>query len=60
MGSIQPASEIKLLSVPDMGYLVTDTEPRGEVGAGARTHAHAGPLVLYWHPRHHIDLYWVL
>lgn len=31
VGPVQPSAEIKLLSVPDMGYLVTDDPPRGEL-----------------------------
>ena len=31
VGSIQPANEIRLVSVPEMGYLVSDSPPRGEV-----------------------------
>lgn len=31
VGSIVPCTEVKLLSVQDMGYLVTDSPPRGEI-----------------------------
>ena len=30
-GAIQPASEIKLVSVAEMGYSVEDSPPRGEI-----------------------------
>lgn len=32
-GSIEPCTEVKLVSVPDMGYLVTDKNPSGEIFA---------------------------
>jgi len=31
VGAIQPNTKLKLVSVPDMGYLVTDEMPRGEI-----------------------------
>jgi len=31
VGAVQPCCEVKLKSVPDMGYLVTDSQPRGEI-----------------------------
>jgi len=31
VGAIQPATEVKLLSVDEMGYLITDDPPRGEI-----------------------------
>jgi len=31
VGAISPCCELKLVSVPDMGYYVTDAEPRGEI-----------------------------
>jgi len=42
VGSIQPACEIKLVSVPDMGYLVTETRPRGEVLVSGNTVSQQG------------------
>jgi long-chain acyl-CoA synthetase len=34
VGPVQPSCELKLKSVPDMGYLVTDDPPRGEILLG--------------------------
>jgi len=31
VGAIQPNTRLKLRSVPDMGYLITDENPRGEI-----------------------------
>lgn len=42
VGSIMPCAEIKLKSVPDMGYLVTDQPPRGEILIGGHTCAAKG------------------
>jgi len=42
VGAIQPACEVKLLSVPDMGYLVTDTPPRGEILVSGNTVSQGG------------------
>jgi len=42
VGSIMPCSELKLVSVPDMGYFVSDDPPRGEVLASGGNIAQNG------------------
>lgn len=42
VGAVCPCSELKLKSVPDMGYFVTDDPPRGEILASGNNIAHLG------------------
>eukprot|EP00928_Gymnodinium_smaydae_P053620 TRINITY_DN37568_c0_g1_i1.p1 TRINITY_DN37568_c0_g1~~TRINITY_DN37568_c0_g1_i1.p1 ORF type:complete len:732 (+),score=166.56 TRINITY_DN37568_c0_g1_i1:63-2198(+) len=42
VGPVQPSCEIKLKSVPDMGYLVTDNPPRGEILLGGNSVSQQG------------------
>merc|ERR1711981_363043 len=42
VGAIQPACELRLLSAPEMGYLVTDNPPRGEILVSGNTISQAG------------------
>lgn len=42
VGAIQPACEVRLLSAPEMGYLVTDNPPRGEILVSGNTISQAG------------------
>mmetsp|Transcript_52641 Transcript_52641/g.145938 ORF Transcript_52641/g.145938 Transcript_52641/m.145938 type:complete len:717 (-) Transcript_52641:105-2255(-) len=42
VGAILPSAEIKLKSVEDMGYLVTDDPPRGEILLGGHTVSQRG------------------
>jgi len=42
VGACQPSCELKLLSVPDMGYLVTDEPPRGEILVAGNTVSQQG------------------
>eukprot|EP00928_Gymnodinium_smaydae_P088714 TRINITY_DN72777_c0_g1_i1.p1 TRINITY_DN72777_c0_g1~~TRINITY_DN72777_c0_g1_i1.p1 ORF type:complete len:731 (-),score=125.46 TRINITY_DN72777_c0_g1_i1:284-2476(-) len=42
VGSIVPCVELKLKSVPDMGYLITDDPPRGEVLLAGNTVSQEG------------------
>jgi len=42
VGSIMPCCEVKLRSVPEMGYLVTDSPPRGEILMGGNTVSQQG------------------
>jgi len=42
VGAIMPACEIKLKSVDEMGYKITDNPPRGEILIGGNTVSQAG------------------
>jgi len=42
VGAIQPACEVKLLSVPEMGYVVDNDPPRGEVLIAGNAVSHEG------------------
>jgi len=42
VGAIVPTCEVKLLSVPDMGYNVTDEQPRGEILIAGNNVSQAG------------------
>jgi len=42
VGPVQPSCELKLKSVPDMGYLVTDSPPRGEILLGGNSVSQRG------------------
>jgi long-chain acyl-CoA synthetase len=42
VGPPQPSCELKLRSVPEMGYLVTDSPPRGEILLGGHTVSQEG------------------
>merc|ERR1712151_143240 len=42
VGPVQPSCELKLKSVPDMGYLVTDSQPRGEILLGGNSVSQRG------------------
>lgn len=42
VGPPQPSCELKLRSVPDMGYLVTDSPPRGEILLGGHNVSQEG------------------
>merc|ERR1719215_2394701 len=42
VGAIQPACELRLLSAPEMGYLVTDDPPRGEILVSGNTISQQG------------------
>jgi len=42
VGPITPSGELKLRSVPDMGYLVTDDPPRGEILLGGQNVSQMG------------------
>lgn len=46
VGAIQPACELKLVSVPEMGYLVTDSPPRGEILVAGNTVSQQGYFKL--------------
>jgi len=42
VGAVMPSCELKLRSVPEMGYLITDSPPRGEILMGGNTVSQQG------------------
>jgi len=42
VGAVQPACEVQLLSCPEMGYLVSDNPPRGEILVSGNTISQEG------------------
>jgi len=42
VGAVQPACILRLVSAPEMGYLVTDPQPRGEILVSGNTISQAG------------------
>jgi long-chain acyl-CoA synthetase len=60
VGPVQPSCELKLRSVPDMGYLITDNPPRGEILLGGNSVSQLGYFKMFQKteedfPRHDSD-----